>query len=286
MVGTIFLSPQNAWSKNSKVVSLAPSNTELIYALGAEDKLYGISSFCQGNKSVVGSFVSASYEKLAVIKPDIILLVQGQEALAFQLQKRHYKVEILQNEKIGDISNNLKKMGRLLDKEKDALELSQKFDYQINELKKITASGPICKTLVCVWAEPIICVGKKSFINDLVTVCGGANVLSGKDLGYARVSQETLLASRPNLIILPNEALGTKTLKKMPWVKLCQRSGVQTHFLPKNKSDFLSRPSLRVIEGLAWLALKQQPKEKLRINQWLDTAKLSLFKKNINSRSG
>lgn len=286
LVWAIFLSPQNVWSKCSKVVSLAPSNTELIYALGAEDKLCGISSFCQGEKPVVGSFVSASYEKLAVIKPDMILLVQGQEALAFQLQKRHYKVEILPNERVSDISNNLKKIGRLLEMEKDASELSQKFDNQISELKKITASGPLCNTLVCVWAEPIICVGKKSFINDLVTVCGGANVLSGKDLGYARVSQETLLASRPNLIILPNEALGTRTLKKMPWVKLCQRAGVQTHFLPKNKSDFLSRPSLRVIEGLAWLALKQQPKEKLRINQWLDTAKLSLFKKNINSRSG
>ena len=285
LVWAIFNSSLCAWSKDCKIVSLAPSNTELVYALGGEGKLFGISSFCQGQKPVVGSFVSASYEKLAVIKPDVILLVQGQEALAFQLQKRHYKVEVLPNEKISDISNNLKRIGRLLEMETTATSLSLIFDAQIEKLRKLTSSEKGCKTLVCVWAEPIICVGKKSFINDLITVCGGTNVLSGKDLGYARISQETLLSCRPELIILPNEALGTKTLNKMPWLKLTKRPGVTTDFLPKNKADFLSRPSLQVIEGLAWLAIRQHPEQKLRINQWLDAAKLSLFKKNIKPGS-
>jgi ABC-type Fe3+-hydroxamate transport system substrate-binding protein len=230
---------------------------------------------------VVGSFVSASYEKLAVIKPDVILLVQGQEALAFQLKHRHYKVEILPNEKIQDISDNLKKIGRLLNLENDAIALSKRFDAQIDSLKQITKTSTPCKTLVCVWAEPIICVGKKSFINDLVTACGGTNVLSGKDLGYSRISQETLLSSRPNLIILPNEAMGSNSIKKLPWTRLCQKKGVTTFYLPNNKADFLSRPSLQVVDGLAWLAARQHPEEKLRINQWLDATKLILFKKNI-----
>lgn len=276
-----FFSNQIAYAKNFKIVSLAPSNTELVYSLGGEGKLCGISSFCQGQKPVVGSFVSASYEKLAVIKPDVILLVQGQEALAFQLQKRHFKVEVLPNEKIEDISSNVKRIGRFLDMEDDAVDLSKRFEAQIVKLKQITKSSAPCKTLICVWAEPIICVGKKSFINDLVTACGGLNVLSGKNLGYARVSHETLLASRPDLIILPNEAKGTKAMGKLPWSKICHKPQVVTDYLPKNKTDFLSRPSLRVIEGMAWLAERQHPEDKLRINQWLDAAKLSLFKKNI-----
>ncbi len=277
------LSPYCAWSgtKSLKIVSLAPSNTELIYSLGGQGKLYGVSSFCQVSKPVVGSFVSASYEKLAAIKPDVILLVQGQEALAFQLKHRHYNVQILPNEKIQDISDNLKKIGRLLSLENDAIILSKRFDAQIDNLKQITKTKTPCKTLVCVWAEPIICVGKKSFINDLVTACGGTNVLSGKELGYSRISQETLLSSRPNLIIMPNEAMGSKTMEKLPWNKLCHKPGVTTFYLPKNKADFLSRPSLQVVDGLAWLAAKQHPEEKVRINQWLDTTKLILFKKNI-----
>lgn len=279
----ILLSPHSAWAKakNLKIVSLAPSNTELIYSIGGQGKLYGVSSFCQVSKPVVGSFVSASYEKLAAIKPDVILLVQGQEALAFQLKNRHYNVQILPNEKIQDISDNLKKIGRLLNLENDAIILSKRFDSQIDSLRLITKTATPCKTLVCVWAEPIICVGKKSFINDLVTVCGGTNVLSRKDLGYSRISQETLLSSRPNLIILPNEAMGSKTMEKLPWSKLCHKPGVTTFYLPKNKADFLSRPSLQVVDGLAWLATRQHPEEKVRINQWLDTTKLILFKKNI-----
>lgn len=277
------LSPYSAYAdtKKLKIVSLAPSNTELIYSIGGQDKLYGVSSFCQVSKPVAGSFVSASYEKLAAIKPDVILLVQGQEALAFQLKHRHYNVQILPNEKIQDISDNLKKIGRLLNLENEAIILSKRFDAQIDNLKRITKTATPCKTLVCVWAEPIICVGRKSFINDLVTVCGGTNVLSGKDLGYSRISQETLLSSHPNLIILPNEAMGSKTMKKLPWTKLCHKPGVTTFYLPKNKADFLSRPSLQVVDGLAWLAARQHPEEKLRINQWLDTTKLILFKKNI-----
>ncbi|MBP7860857.1 ABC transporter substrate-binding protein [bacterium] len=283
-----FASPHKAWAeaKNFKIVSLAPSNTELIYSLGGEDKLYGVSSFCHVSKPVVGSFISASYEKLAVIKPDVILLVQGQEALAFQLRHRHYNVEILPNEKIQDISDNLKKIGRLLDLQNDAIALSKRFDTQIDSLKQITKTSTLCKTLVCVWAEPIICVGKKSFINDLITACGGINVLSAKNLGYSRISHETLLSSRPNLIILPNEAMGSNSIKKLPWTRLCHRPGVTTFYLPKNRADFLSRPSLQVVDGLAWLATKQHPKEKLRINQWLDATKLILFKKNIKLKSG
>ncbi len=276
----------NAWAAEKvrlKVVSLAPSNTELIYSLGAEEHLVGVSSFCQSPKQVVGSFVNASFERLASIKPDLILLVTGQEVLANQLIKRKYKVLILPNEKIQDIASNLKKMGDIFGKANEAQKLNKDFLEQITHLKQILNEQKATKTLICVWPEPVICVGKKSFIADLVTVCGGENVLdrAGISSGYSRVSQEALLASHPQVIILPFEAKDSKIRFRLPWSRLCSVKGVSTFYLPKDKSDFLSRPSLRVIEGLYWLASRLHPKEKLRINQWLEEAKLVLFKKDI-----
>lgn len=261
-----------------KIVSLAPSNTELLYSLGAQDSLKGISSYCKGDKPIVGSFVSASFEKLAAIKPDLILLVTGQEVLAYQLQKKNYKVLILPNEKLDDISSNLIKLGQVTGKTAEAKRLSLDFQAHIVRIKKILSKPPTTKTLICVWSEPVICVGRKSFINDLITACGGINVLSGKSWGYSRVSQETLLTSRPDVIILPFEAKGSKIRARLPWSRLCGRIGVSTHYLPQNKSDFLSRPSLHVIDGLYWLAVRLHPSEKEPINKWLDEAKLSLFK--------
>ncbi len=269
----------------AKIVSLAPSNTELLYCLGAQDKLKGVSSYCLSDKPIVGTFISASFEKLALMKPDLILLVSGQEMLAYQLQKKNFKVLVLPNEKLDDISSNLTKLGRLTGKTEKAKILTQTFQQKISELKQILSDGSTTRTLICVWAEPVICVGKKSFINDLITVCGGNNVLSGKSFGYTRVSQETLLTSRPDVIILPFEAAGGKTVARPPWSRICNTRGVSTYYLPQNSSDFLSRPSLNVIEGLSWLATLLHPQKKVQINHWLEEAKLALkIKKNIESK--
>lgn len=101
-----------------QLVSFAPSNTELLYSIGAGDKLVGVCSYCDypefvKKKTIVGNFIAANLERLASVKPDKVVCVSGQEGLAGQLTHNGYKVLILKNDHLSDISKNLKDLAAL-----------------------------------------------------------------------------------------------------------------------------------------------------------------------------
>ena len=198
-------------SKELKLASFAPSNTELIYSLNCEDKLVGVCTECKYPKGVekkpkIGSFIAAKYEKLASIKPDIALLVSGQETLASQLLRRNYKNTVLENNKLSDISFNLKTIGKLCNKEEKAKILSSQFDKAIDDLSEILAQKKRPKVLFCIWLNPSICIGGEGFLNDVITVCGGINSNHSFPTSYPKLTPEKIIAAAPEVVILPFEA--------------------------------------------------------------------------------
>ncbi len=134
---------QESKAPSARLVSFAPSNTELLYAMGAGDKLIGVCSYCDypssaKNKTIVGNFIAANLERLAGLKPDKVVCVSGQEALAGQLTHNGYKVSLFKNDHIADISKNLKDLAILANIPGRGDEAAAKFDQCVAELKAIT----------------------------------------------------------------------------------------------------------------------------------------------------
>ena len=165
-----------------KLVSLAPSNTELVYFLHKQDCLVGRSSYCHSpkfveSKPVVGSFISANTEKLAYLKPDLVLLVNGQEALSSQLQHQGFKTIIFNNNRLSDIGANLKRLGQATGSIDTANKLNAAFNESLQELKQIVNTDKQKPSVFyCVWAQPLISCGSKSFLDDVIMACGGENI--------------------------------------------------------------------------------------------------------------
>lgn len=257
-----------------RIASLAPSNTELIYSLGAQNRLVGVSTFCDypedaGSKEKIGSFVSVNLERLARLNPDAVLLVDGQESIAGILRRQGYRVVVLNNKRLEAISKNLVAIGAITGKIAESKLLAKQFEGQLASLRRIMSSAKTRpKVFYCVWPKPLLTAGRSSFLNGVITTCGGKNIASDLKAAYPQFSLEKLAVANPDLIILPREARDSKFLDGPPWSNLKAVKNKRVYFLPESAHDNLSRPTLRVTEGLFWLASTIHPELKQRLEEW------------------
>lgn len=267
--------------KTKKLVSLAPSNTELVYSLGASDNLAAVSSYCAypkaaATKPVAGSFILAKYETLAKLKPDMVLLVSGQEILESQLKRHGYKTLFLRNDKLKDIGTNLSTLGQLCDKRSKAELLRQAFERSTQELSDLFSAEKKPKVLLCVWPNPYICAGQQSFLSDVIIKCGGINATSQMDGSYPKLSAERIIALAPDIVIFPYEARDGHLVKRPPWSTLMAIKAKRFYYLPDQDNDMLAKPTLRVLKGMYWLSLLIHPDKKVELKDWMKRSQTAL----------
>lgn len=261
------------------VVSFAPSNTELLYSLGAQDHLIGVCTYCDypleaKKQEKVGTFISANLERLARLKPKTVLVVDGQEALSNMLTRNGFHVVKLSNNSLNDIGSNMRTLGALTAHEAQSKELSSAFEQSLGQFNRILAqakSKP--RVFYCTWPDPLLTVGHNSFLNDVITTCSGVNIASNLPTAYPHYSTERLVLSDPDIIILPYEAHGLSFLNRQPWTSLRAVREKRVFYLPAPSEDGLSRPTTRIIKGMLWLAERLHPELSPQLKDWFDQAR-------------
>ncbi|HEY9678282.1 MAG TPA: helical backbone metal receptor [Drouetiella sp.] len=265
-----------------KLASFAPSNTELLYAIGAQDKLAAVCSYCDypedaKQKKIVGNFISANLERLASVKPTKVVMVSGQEALAGQLEHNGYKVEILHNDHLSDISKNLRELSTLTGNTARGAAAASSLEKCLTDLKSIidkTNSHPA--VFYCIWPQPLLTIGQKSYLSETITACGGDSTSKNLEAAYPHFSLEKLVLANPDIIILPYECKDREFLKKHPWSSLKAVKSNRVFFLPDPSHDGLARPTLRVTNGLYWLAKIIHPELATQLDAWNSRTSASL----------
>lgn len=268
-------------SSNAKLVSFAPSNTELLYSIGAGDKLIGVCSYCDfpyaaKQKTLVGNFISANLERLASLKPNKIVLVSGQEALAGQLSHNGYNVLVLKNNHLSDVPKNIRELAATTGSTARGERLAAAFDKCIEDLTTITSKASSKPTVFyCVWPQPLLTIGK-SYLTDAITVSGGESISHKLEAGYPHFSLEKLVLANPDVIVMPFECKDREFLKKHPWSTLKAVKNDKVFFLPDPPSDGLARPTLRLSYGLFWLTKRIHPELSAQLDRWLARSQNSL----------
>lgn len=256
------------------IVSLAPSTTELIYSLGCQNRLVAVSANCDFPPPAkalprAGSFLSANLEKIKQLAPDLILLVRGQEAIAHQLERQRYTVRILRTETLADIVINLQELGTLTGTQSEAKRLARDFQASLAELEQVLdKSTRRPSVLMAVWPLPLIVAGKASFLDQVITACGGTNSTASLPGAYPQLSLERLILIAPDAIFLPHQAATQDFWQKPPWTLLAAVKQRRVYLLPAEAEDSLFRPTLRLTAGLAWLATRLHPERKAAIAAW------------------
>ncbi|MFZ2384706.1 MAG: cobalamin-binding protein [Candidatus Omnitrophota bacterium] len=261
---TVFLPAAGSCYDNSsgsaRYISLAPSTTEILFALGLEDEIVGVSSYCNyppraAAKARVGDFSHPNLEVISALKPDYIFCTGLEQAPAIErLKDLGFRVYCADPANMEQLLATIKDISLITKKERPGKELIGNIRAAVAavavEASAIPASERV-RVFLEIWHEPLMTAGRGSFVDELVGLAGGINVAHNVPRPYSNFSAEKVVALDPDCIILAymdNEnalkLLGTR----FGWreIKAVKNKRVFNDINP----DLLLRPGPRVAEGV------------------------------------
>ena len=233
-------------AKVERVVSLAPSITEGIFAVGAGDRLVGVTSYCDHpvealEVAKVGDTINPSMETIIAMRPQIVFVSTASQIEGFTrtMQARGIPVFVSAPATLDDVLADLRRMGEIFGTQEKTLELLTGLQGRIATAEsRADKSGK--SVFVQISSEPLFTAGKGSFITDLITRAGGRSVTADIPTAYPKLSKETAAALDPEYLILSGEAATPNPV--------LLRSGNQKKIL-KIEPDFISRPGPRLVNA-------------------------------------
>lgn len=240
------LIPALLQAQYQRVISLAPSLTEMVYSLGAQDRLIAVTRYCDypadaTNKTRIGGILDVDLEKIYLLKPDLVLASYSGNSreTAEKLTKMGIKVVLFKEQSLDDILTNVRDLGLLLgiDPRVPLQRLTEK-----SKQLTINRAGP--RTLLLLSISPFYSVSTNSFLGNALERAGCVNVLR-MSTPYPQLDREAILTHHPDLLVLmeslrPREAELRKILKSL---------GLSPRLIYVDE-DSMSRPGPRIFDTL------------------------------------
>lgn len=260
-----------AANASSRYISLAPSTTEILFALGLDNEIVGVSSYCNYPQQVkdkvkIGDFSSPNIERIISLKPDYIFCTGLEQAQVIaQLRELDFKVYVADPSTFQELFKSINDIGELTGKIQESAILVKEMQGQIDKITsevKLIPEDKRIKVFIEIWHEPLMTAGKGSFVDELITLAGGVNIAHETLRPYSNYSAEKVISFNPQCIIMAY-------MDKEPPLKLIsQRFGWDKIDAVKNQRvfndispDILLRPGPRITLGLNKLYEKLYPKQ-------------------------
>ena len=271
-VGFVIFVTQQAQNPNAptnspyRIVSLAPSLTEILFALGLDDQIVGVTLNSDyppaaQKKTKIGTFWQPDIEAVIAAKPDLVITLQieQQKNAADSLRRLGYNVLTLKIEKIEDLFTAIQKIGTATDCKQRAAKLSEDISSQLNYSKSKSREGSRTaptrpRVLWVVQAEPLRVAGRKTFINEFIELLGGENAIGPTIQRYPPIGTEELLACNVEVII--QSAMGKTDIgqqqqqAKVFWSKWASLPAVKNKKIYVVNSDTVLRLGPRLPQGV------------------------------------
>ena len=254
-----------------RIVSLSPSNTEIVYALGLGDKLVGNTTYCDypaaaKDKPKIGGYSTVEVEKIVALKPDLILASNIHMAKVVpQLINLGLPVFVLDPRTLPDILDSITLAGKVMNAQAKAREVVKSMQDRIDAVKAKTANLPDAqrvRTLMLIWHDPPMTVGPNTFMYELVQLSGGTSVSKGMANGFPTMGLESIISSDPQVVITTGMGgANNLTLQYMlsePRLKDIPARKITAEF-PNGRvyevnQDWTNRMGPRVVDGLEAIA--------------------------------
>ncbi len=255
-----------------RIVSLAPSNTEILFAIGAGDRVVGVTDYCnfppevvelkkQGKLVSVGGFSTVDVEKVLSLEPDLVIASSGNGEEVVDILRAYNITVIATNPKdIEDVERDIIMIGKAVGEEENATKLVQWMDEKVKEIRdKAKSYERRPKVAHILWNDPIYVSGNSTFTDNLIEIAGGVNAFDDID-GWGIASYEDLVSRNPDIIIVNSgSGMGGEGDMLYRWVteEFPDISAVRNGSVYMIDSDIISRPSHRLVYALenisAWI---------------------------------
>lgn len=246
--------------KPEKIVSLAPSNTEILYALGLGGKVVGNTEYCdypEEAKDVekVGGFSDPNIEKIVSLEPDLVLGATMHEKHVADMEKLGLKVVLINATNIDGVMKDVELVGQITGQTQEAETVVSDMQEKVSGVQtalKDLADDKKVKVFYLMWDDPITTVGSNTLISDVLITAGGVNVAADAEQDYPNYSLEVLVTKNPDAIVYTKMGSGTglnpDTIKsKSGWEAI---SAVKNDRIYSIDDNLMSRPGPRIVDGL------------------------------------
>ncbi len=253
-----------------RIVSLAPANTQILFAVGAGDKVVGVTKYDKypynfsawieaGNMSSIGSYYKPAIEPIVELNPDLVLAALGSSDAADQLRSLGKNVLTLNPTDINGVLDNILLVGKATNHTGDATtlvnSLQQRIDVVVNDVKNATTKPKVYNEI---YSDPYTSVGNGTFIDGLIKLAGGQNIFENATEAYPKVSSEAIIEQNPDIIIFPS-SMGPDAFWGS-FADVSARPGWNAIAAIKNQkmytvnADMINQPGPRQVDALEALA--------------------------------
>ena len=241
-----------------RIVSVAPSVTEVLFALGLEDRLVGVSSYCQFppealTKEKIGGYINPSLEKIVSLRPDLVIGIAEGDLQSFvdKLGGLKIPVYITNPKNVSGVVTSIRNIGEVTFSSPSAGKLTQSMNSRIQAVQASVRGRPHPRVLHVLNFDPLISAGKGTFVDDLIRLAGGRNIAENSQGKYPRFSLEEVLAQDPEVILLASmRSQDPLTEQRRWWDRWKTLSAVRHERIQVLDSDLIHRPSPKIVEGL------------------------------------
>jgi iron complex transport system substrate-binding protein len=253
-----------------RVVTLAPSITEILYFLGLGDRVVGVTQFsyyppAAKLKPKVGSYIDLNVEKIISLAPDLVIGTAdgNQPGVVDLLEQAGIPVFIVNPRNIRQAIETIATVGRLCGIPQKANELSAQLSQRVDHIIDQTKSKRKPLVFLQINLRPIMTINKDTFLHDLIQLAGGRNMAEDEPITYPRISLEEVIRKKPEVIIISSmERGGRFEAARVEWLKWTSIPAVKDGRVHLIDSDLIDRPSPRIVEGLEAMARFIHPEVK------------------------
>jgi iron complex transport system substrate-binding protein len=250
-----------------RIVSLAPNITEILFDLGLDEEIVGVSIHCNypekaKTKVRVGSYISVDFERILFLKPDLIIATGAGNTreMVERLEKLGFPTYVIFPKNLGDILKSILHLGRVVNREKEASRVVQEMNQRSQRVVERAKGLPRPRVFLQIGEAPLVTVGKGSFADDILQLAGGENIASTEKEMYPRLGIEEILKRAPEVILIssmnPKGDYGKVLQDWSRWKMIPAVKNGRIHLI---NSDLIDRPSPRIIEGLEEIARLLHP---------------------------
>jgi iron complex transport system substrate-binding protein len=259
-----------------RIVSLAPSNTEILFAVGAGDSVVGVTDYCNypydfsawiaaGNMTSIGSYSGPSIEPIVSLEPDLVLASSASLDAADQLKGLGYNVLVVEGYTVDDVLGDILLVGRAVYKNSEAAAVVSDMRARIDTVTNGVATATTTPTVYHeVWNDPLMSVGPNTFIDELITLAGGENIFNDATTSWPMVSSEAIISKNPDVMFFPDMYMGVgnfyETIETVEsragWDSI---TAVKNGDLYEINADIISRSGPRIIDALEQIAQMVHP---------------------------
>lgn len=247
-----------------RIVSLAPSVTEMLFALGVGDRVVGVSTYCDYPEAAthidkVGTFLQPNVERILAKQPDLVIAVPspGNRAPVERLRDLGLHVLIVNPERIAEILDAIRSIAAAVGEPAAGARLVADIERDVQAVEAKVAGAPPVRTLMLVGRAPFIAAGTGTYQDELVTRAGGINIASHSGQRWPNLSLEFIVAQAPQVIIdasMGSEEAADRSASEAFWSDFPTVPAVRDHRIHGYRAYELLRPGPRVAQTLARVA--------------------------------